>query len=63
MRDADGYTPKESIELILHVLEYNNNEGNDFDDAEWIAAWFNGLEKVTSSHRLQSQKWFRLGHC
>ena len=52
MRDADGYTPKESIELILQVLEYNNNEGNDFDDAEWIAAWLSGLEKVTPSHRL-----------
>lgn len=46
MRDESGNTPSQAIELILQILEYNDNEGNEFDDAEWIAAWIYGLEKV-----------------
>ena len=61
MKDSDGYTPKEAIELILQVLEFNDNEGNDFDDAEWIAAWITGLEKAQKTSALLQSIGHTLG--
>eukprot|EP00210_Caulerpa_lentillifera_P009509 g9068.t1 len=54
MRDEDGFTPREAVEVILNVLEYNDNEGNEFDDSDWLASWFLGLQKVVVK---DSEEW------
>lgn len=46
MRDEDGFTPHEALEVILQVLEFNDNEGNEFDDSDWLASWLLGLQRV-----------------
>ncbi|GMH43148.1 hypothetical protein BSKO_11070 [Bryopsis sp. KO-2023] len=50
-RDGDGTTPSEVIELMLEVLDHNDNEGNEFDDADWVCAFLEALGAVRVSDK------------
>ncbi|XP_078444171.1 TBP-associated factor 2 isoform X2 [Wolffia australiana] len=38
VRAADGTSPREAVEFILQLLKYNDNSGNPYSDAHWLAA-------------------------
>eukprot|EP00803_Ostreobium_quekettii_P006422 evm.model.scf_162EXC.1 EVM.evm.TU.scf_162EXC.1 scf_162EXC:10587-25319(-) len=38
-RDSNANTPAPALHLLMEVLDHNDNEGNEFDDADWLTAW------------------------
>lgn len=43
VRDEQGYTPQECLEVILGALVNNNNSGNLYDDSNYLAALVQSL--------------------
>ncbi|GMN57919.1 hypothetical protein TIFTF001_027031, partial [Ficus carica] len=38
VRAADRKSPREAVEFVLQLLKYNDNNGNPYSDAFWLAA-------------------------
>ncbi|XP_044947352.1 transcription initiation factor TFIID subunit 2 isoform X3 [Hordeum vulgare subsp. vulgare] len=46
VRSSDKSSPRQAIEFILQLLKYNDNNGNVYSDAYWLAAMVQAIGEV-----------------
>jgi hypothetical protein len=50
VRDAEGFTPDEVLDFLLHLLKQNDNTGNPYSDYSYLATVIEALGELATFH-------------